>query len=93
MNLLYHGTTVHGAQKIASNISEDARLEPLTYYHWGSPFADVFSLRKEGYKNRIAAVGLGTGTLACYAKPGEDWRFFEIDPLVAKIARDKSKFT
>ena len=42
---------------------------------------------------RIGVVGLGAGTLACYARPGQSWRFYEIDPLVAKIARDPAKFS
>ena len=32
---------------------------------------------------RIGIVGLGVGSLACYAKPGQDWHFYEIDPMVA----------
>ena len=37
-------------------------------------------------------VGLGTGELACYAHPGQDWTFYEIDPLVERIARDPRSF-
>jgi hypothetical protein len=42
---------------------------------------------------RVAAVGLGTGTLACYGRKGEDWTFYEIDPAVEEIARDPDYFT
>jgi SAM-dependent methyltransferase len=38
-------------------------------------------------------VGLGTGTLACYAQPGQAWRFFEIDPAVVHLARDSGAFS
>jgi spermidine synthase len=41
----------------------------------------------------VGVVGLGTGTLSCYARPGQDWRFFEIDPAMVRIARDPSIFT
>ena len=34
----------------------------------------------------VAAVGLGTGTLAAYAEPGQQWTFYEIDPEVERIA-------
>ena len=37
---------------------------------------------------RVAVVGLGSGQLACYAKEGQDWTFYEIDPMVERIARD-----
>jgi spermidine synthase len=36
---------------------------------------------------------LGTGTLACYARPGQHWRFYEIDPAVVAIARAPAKFS
>ncbi|WP_204306841.1 fused MFS/spermidine synthase, partial [Klebsiella aerogenes] len=42
---------------------------------------------------RVGVVGLGTGTLACYARPGQSWRFFEIDPAIVHLARDSGKFT
>ena len=42
---------------------------------------------------RVGVVGLGTGTLACYARPGQSWRFYEIDPAVVRIARDSGQFT
>lgn len=37
-------------------------------------------------------VGLGTGSLACHRAGDEAWRFYEIDPVVARIARDPKKF-
>jgi spermidine synthase len=46
-----------------------------------------------GDSARIGVVGLGAGTLACYALPGQHWTFYEIDPAVAAIANDPSRFT
>jgi spermidine synthase len=46
-----------------------------------------------GPNARIGVVGLGAGTLACYARPGQSWTFYEIDPAVVNIARDASRFT
>ena len=37
-------------------------------------------------------VGLGSGSLACRSRAGERWTYFEIDPAVIEIARDRSKF-
>jgi hypothetical protein len=42
---------------------------------------------------KVGMVGLGAGSMACYARPGEAWSFYEIDPIVARIARDPSRFT
>jgi len=42
---------------------------------------------------QVAVIGLGTGSLACHSKEGEAWTFFEIDPVVARIARDSQLFS
>jgi len=82
---LFHGTTIHGRQDIGSR-------EPLTYYHRGSPIAQVFATRAGTVKS-VGAVGLGTGTLAAYVEPGQQWTFYEIDPEIERIARDPRYFT
>lgn len=38
-------------------------------------------------------IGLGAGAIACYAQPGQTWTYYEIDPVVAQVARDPSLFT
>jgi hypothetical protein len=83
---LYHGTTVHGRQQAG-----DGSPEPLTYYYPGSPIADV--LRGFDRAGRsIGVVGLGVGSLAAYARPGDRWTFYELDPAVERIARDARFF-
>jgi hypothetical protein len=83
---LFHGTTIHGRQNIGSG-------EPLTYYHVNSPVAQLLASRPADGLTSIGAVGLGTGTLAFYARPGQQWTFYEIDPEVERIARDSRYFT
>ncbi|MEM9376289.1 MAG: fused MFS/spermidine synthase [Pseudomonadota bacterium] len=85
--LLMHGTTVHGAQFLA----EDKKLQPTTYYAPATPIGQVFSSYTG--TGHIGAVGLGTGSVACYAQPGQTYTFYEIDPLVAKYAQDPAYFT
>jgi len=87
-NLLLHGTTIHGAQSQNPALSR----EPLTYYHRTGPLGQVFETPASG-KSRVAIIGLGTGSIACYGRPGQQWTFFEIDPAVERIARDKRYFT
>ena len=41
----------------------------------------------------MAVIGLGTGTLAAYARPGDAITFYEIDRLVRDIAFDPAYFT
>ena len=42
---------------------------------------------------QVAVIGLGTGTMAAYAQPGQHWTFYEIDPAVIRIAQDTNLFT
>jgi hypothetical protein len=95
--VLMHGTTIHGAQRITDNNGKllTGRPEPLAYYHSASPLAEAIRAvrqRKSG-PLRVAVIGLGAGSLACYLRPGDTWRFFEIDPAVIIIARDPRRFS
>ena len=86
MRTLAHGTTLHGKQSLDPKLS---RL-PLTYYGPGSGVGIAFANadRLFGSQARLGVVGLGTGTLACYHRPGQSWRFFEIDPAVLDLSRN-----
>lgn len=98
--ILNHGTTIHGAQRVANADGSPATdLVPATYYHPQSPMAraiaEAQAIRADAGQpesGRFAVIGLGAGSLACYARPSETWRFFEIDPVVARIARDPNNF-
>ena len=89
---LIHGTTLHGVQMRGS---EKRERTPTTYYgpYSGVGLALTAAPALFGPNARIAAVGLGAGTLACYAQPGQAWKFYEIDPAIAKIANDPKLFT
>lgn len=87
---LLHGSTLHGSQAIA----ERDRCEPVSYYTRTGPLGRVLAARREALGGGDAAlVGLGTGALACYAAPGEHWRFFEINQDVVDVAEDTRFFT
>lgn len=94
-NLLTHGTTLHGAQRIRDTFGQlVADTTPATYYYPSSPMAYAIRrmrdlLASQGRKGRYGVVGLGAGSLACYAKPDEQWRFFEIDQVIVDIAQSK----
>jgi hypothetical protein len=94
--LLLHGTTLHGAERVrkADGTLVQGRPEPLTYYHADGPIAEAIRTARAAHGGfaRVAAVGLGTGTLACYRQDGESWTFFEIDPHVVRMARDPALF-
>jgi hypothetical protein len=95
--LLMHGTTVHGIEQNRSGVAVLSRPTPLAYYHPSGPLAQGLQLARTIARTaeaplRIGIVGLGTGAMACYAAPGDRWRFFEIDPAVVHIATTPSLF-
>lgn len=83
---LMHGTTLHGVQR-----TEEERSGPLGYY--GPESGPALVLRAAAPNASVGVVGLGVGALACYAKAGQNWTFYEIDPVVVEIATDDRLFT
>src|SRR5258708_21104607 len=90
--MLVHGTTLHGIQSLGS--PERERM-PTTYYapQSGIGFAMRAAPSLFGPAARIDVVGLGAGTLACYARSGQSWTFYEIDPAIVRIAENPRQFT
>jgi hypothetical protein len=89
---LFHGSTLHGQQSLDPSSSR----EPSTYFTRSGPIGQVFAALGPGLDppgTSVAVVGLGAGTLASYARPGQRWTFYEIDPAVERIARDPRFFT
>jgi hypothetical protein len=88
---LVHGTTVHGAQ----NLAPGKETLPTTYYAplSGIGLAMAAAPQMFGPDAAISVVGLGTGTLSCYARPEQSWKFYEIDPAIVTIAKDEKRFT
>jgi hypothetical protein len=85
----YSGHIVHGRQFAA----RDRRHLPLTYYGEGSGCRlAIEHAQRRAERCHIGVVGLGVGTLATYARPGDRVRFYEINPQVAEIARNTAWF-
>jgi hypothetical protein len=78
---LRHGRTRHGFQYLDG----PQRQSPTSYYGPHSGVAIALSAM-EHPKRRIAIVGLGAGTLAAWGRPGDSFRFYEINPDVEAIA-------
>lgn len=87
---LFHGTTKHGAQRLTADNSRT----PLTYYSVPGPMGQLFKEYSSVSQNwNVGVVGLGAGALTCYAKEGQLWTQYEIDPLVVAIASNPQYFT
>ncbi len=90
VKIMIHGSTLHGAQAEAPS----QRCVPTTYYGRGTPIGQAI-LAEQAMRPgvQIGAVGLGAGTVAAYARPTDSLRFFEIDPLVVRVALDPRNMT
>jgi len=80
---LYHGTITHGTQVF----TDELRMTPTTYYGHDSGVGLALDLCCNQRARRVGIIGLGTGTLAAYGRKGDVFRFYDINPLVEKIAR------
>ena len=91
-----HGTTIHGAERLRDDNGEAITGPPpmITYYHPGSPMGETVKATRERVAGpiKVAVVGLGTGTFACFKRPEDSFTFYEIDATVVKMARDPKYF-
>jgi len=83
---LVHGAIMHGEQYLHDKF----RTLLTTYYHEDSGIGAA--IRSVGKRPaRVGVIGLGTGTIAAYGRPGDVYRFYEIDARVISVAQ--SEFT
>lgn len=92
-NVLEHhlmsGTTLHGVEFIGD------RTQPLptTYFGRATGIAATFAQLSASKNSKIGIIGLGVGTLSAYGRPGDYFRYYEIDPLVVEIAGASDYFS
>jgi hypothetical protein len=87
MRRLMHGVIMHGEQYL----SEKRRREATSYYGPSSGIGLVIKHLGTA-PERVAVIGLGTGTLAVYGRPGDVYRFYELNPDVIEVARNYFTF-
>ncbi len=80
---LLHGTIDHGEQYLSASL----RRKPTTYYSAGSGVGLAIREAQPRGPMRVGVIGLGTGTLAAYGRPGDVYRFYEINPMVRDLAQ------
>jgi hypothetical protein len=95
---LFHGGTSHGIQSLDPAQS----CGPLSYYSRSGPAGSILetlhskTLQEssgEARKAKWAVVGLGAGAMSSYLQPGESLTYYEIDPVVKRIASNPHYFT
>ena len=90
VKIMVHGSTLHGAQ--AQNPAQ--KCIATTYYGPGTPIAQAIRAEQSLRPGmQMGAVGLGAGTVATFTRPADRLRFFEIDPLVVRLAFDPTKIS
>jgi hypothetical protein len=89
VRVLYSGTITHGAQLLAPSRART----PTTYYGPRTGIGLLLrAINRSAGPVRVGVVGLGAGTLATYGRPGDWYRFYEINPQVIAIARTQFSF-
>jgi hypothetical protein len=91
---LLHGNTVHGGQATDPAL----RRTPTGYYATTGPANDLFAVMRAraaelGRPLVVGVAGLGAGGLATYERQGDHFTFYEIDPVVVRVATDPTLFT
>jgi hypothetical protein len=84
---LMHNTTMHGLQ----SLDPAQKLQMMSYYN---TLEEVMRARTPAVAAMpLGIIGLGVGTVQCYAAPQQQVDFFEINPLVIAIATNRQFFT
>ncbi|HTC86818.1 MAG TPA: fused MFS/spermidine synthase [Bryobacteraceae bacterium] len=84
---LVHGVIAHGVQVL----SPAFRREPTAYF--GRLSGAGRALDRPGDPPlKVGIIGLGAGTMAAYGRPGDEYRFYELDPLIIQTAQDQFTF-
>jgi hypothetical protein len=84
MRTLVNGTIQHGTQIFTPEL----RRAPTTYYSEDSGIGLAMRECCGTRPRRVGVIGLGVGTMAAYGRPGDRFRFYEINPLVRPIAEN-----
>lgn len=85
---LINGTIEHGIQFLAAS----RRTETTTYYGPESGVARALAAAGKNGPVKGGIIGLGVGTIAAYGRTGDQYTFYEINPLVVELANNQFSF-
>ena len=86
--VMLHGRINHGEQYL----DEKLRRVPTAYFCERGGIGRVFRSLPQDAPRKLGVLGLGTGTLAVYGKPGDEMRIYEINEQVLDLARKEFTF-
>jgi hypothetical protein len=79
---LTHGIINHGEQWLHPSM----RRKPTGYYCEASGVVRGLLASGRPGPQKVGVIGLGAGVLSVYARPGDQYRFYELNPLVKELA-------
>jgi SAM-dependent methyltransferase len=80
--VLRHGRILHGTQFPNGPFHD----KPTEYYWEQTGLGLTILNRRPESPLRVGIIGLGTGTIAVYGRPGDTYRFYDINPEVERLA-------
>lgn len=84
---MVHGGITHGGQLL----DPEMRFRPTSYFGPNSGFGRMFASLPR-VRRKVGVVGLGAGGIIAYARKGDTFRFYEINPQVVELARREFTF-
>jgi len=84
---MVHGGIVHGGQLL------DAEMQflPSSYFGPNSGYGRMFASLPDAPR-KVGVIGLGAGSIIAYARAGDTFRFYEINPQVVELAQREFTF-
>ncbi len=84
---LVHGGIMHGGQLLDPGM----RLRASSYFGPNTGYGRMFA-SLPATPRRVGVIGLGAGAIIAYARPGDTFRFYEINPQVVELAEREFTF-
>jgi hypothetical protein len=84
----YNGSVVHGKQFV----EPDKRQRPISYFSDETGVGRTLTYFQNRPNSRVGVLGMGVAVAAAYSRPGQYYRFYEINELVDDIARHQFWF-
>ena len=84
---MVHGGIVHGGQLLDPGM----RLAPSSYFGPNSGYGRMFASLPDAPR-KVGVIGLGAGSIIAYARKGDTFRFYEINPQVVELAQREFTF-
>ena len=84
---MVHGDIMHGGQLR----DPEMRFRPSSYFGPTSGYGRLFASVPDPPR-RVGVIGLGAGSMVAYARKGDTFRFYEINPQVLDLAKREFTF-